>query len=278
MFFGGSVVNIFQKAFEYLTRVFFSNPKGVRTTFHRLQQNGTSFFFTGKNEYSPQGRLRPSTVERVFNFAYEMAFSDKHRNCRSGGDTERSNAEIFANVFQGKIAECAACNFFYKFDNSVMPDFETYERGKWDAVDLTVCGQQVAIKSTKHFGQLLLLETKDWDSKGRYIPNIGSSVCEYDYLLLVRIKPSCEDLLREHHLLHCKHVNEQQLYSICCTRNWEYHYAGFITKDELIQIIRERYVLPKKSLLNGKTRMDAENYYVQAIDLHKITELDVMSK
>lgn len=244
--------------------------------FHRLQQKNSSFFFSGKSAYVRRGTLKPSTVDRVFDFAYEMAFTDKHRNCRSGGDAERTNGEIFANTFQGKIAECAACNFFYKFDPHAVPDFETYEKGKWDTVDLTVCGKQVAIKSTKHFGQLLLLETKDWDSEGRYIPNIGRSICTYDYLLLVRVRPSCEDILKANRLLYCDQVNEQELYRICCTVQWEYDYAGYITHDELIHIIREKYTLPKHSFLNGKTRMDAENYYVQAIDLHKIETLEGM--
>lgn len=247
--------------------------KQIRS-FHRLQQKDSSFFFSGKSAYVRHGALKSSTVDRVFDFAYEMAFTDKHRNCRSGGDAERTNGEIFANTFQGKIAECAACNFFYKFDPHAVPDFETYEKGKWDTVDLTVCGKQVAIKSTKHFGQLLLLETKDWDSDGRYIPNIGKSVCAYDYLLLVRVRPSCEDLLKANRLLYCDQVNEQELYHICCTVQWEYDYAGYITHDELVHIIREKYILPKHSLLNGKTRMDAENYYVQAIDLHPLKTLD----
>lgn len=245
-----------------------------RKSFHRLKQTGSSFFFTGKSAYVRHGTLKPSTVDRVFDFAYEMAFTDKHRNSRSGGDVERTNAEIFANTFQGKIAECAACNFFYKFDPHVAPDFKTYEKGKWDTVDIAVCGKQVAIKSTKYYGQLLLLETKDWDSHGRYIPNIGESVCSYDYLLFIRVSPSCEDLLKEKGLLKCEHINEQELYHICCTIKWEYNYAGYITYDELVHIIREKYILPKHSLLNGKTRMDAENYYVQAVDMRPLSMLD----
>ena len=248
----------------------FPEPDIPKTVFHPLMQDGLSFFFTGKIPYAKAGTLRQATVNNVFDFAYEMAFSEKHRSARSGGDIRRKNGEVFANTFQGKIAECAACNFFYKFDESVAPDFETYDRGRWDSVDLAVCGKQIAVKSTKHYGQLLLLETKDWDAQGRYIPNIGHDVCTYDYLLLVRINPSCEDLLRRQRLLYCDQVDRDMLYRICCAVQWEYDYAGYITHNELIQLIQEDFILPKHSLLSGKTRMDAENYYVQAIDLHSM--------
>lgn len=242
--------------------------------FRHLQQRDNAYFLTEKRPFSRRGKLKAETIEKVFDFAYEMAFTDKHRNTRSGGSKGRTNGEIFANTFQGKIAECAACNFFYRYDSSVAPDFATYEKGIWDSADLTVCSKQIAVKSTKHFGQLLLLETKDWDMHGRYIPNIGTSTCAYDYLMLVRIIPSCEDLLKHERLLYSSQIDRNRLHQICCSQKWEYDYAGYITQDDLKYIIRSGYVLPKGSLLNGKTAMDAENYYVQAIDLHEIESLE----
>ena len=236
--------------------------------FRRLQQRDNAYYLTEKRLFSRKGKLKAETIETVFNFAYEMAFTNKHRKNRSGGSKGRTNGEIFANTFQGKIAECAACNFFFRYDQSATPDFATYDKGIWDSVDLTVCGKQIAVKSTKHFGQLLLLETKDWDIYGRYIPNIGVSTCVYDYLMLVRITPSCEDLLRKERLLYSNQIDRSRLQQICCSQKWEYDYAGYITLDDLIHIIRNGYVLPKGSLLNGKTAMDAENFYVQAADLH----------
>lgn len=244
--------------------------------FRRLQKHNNAYYIIEKRPFIRRGKLKPETIETVFNFAYEMAFTDKHRNTRSGGSKGRTNGEIFANTFQGKIAECAACNFFFRYDESAVPDFATYEKGVWDSVDITVCGKQIAVKSTKHFGQLLLLETRDWDIYGRYIPNIGASICTYDYLLLVRITPSCEDLLKSERLLYSSHIDRDRLHQICCSQKWEYDYAGYITRDDLMYIIRNRYILPKSSLLNGKTVMDAENYYVQASDLHGIESLEGM--
>jgi hypothetical protein len=45
----------------------------------------------------------------------------------------------------------------------------------------------ISIKATKHFGQLLLLETKDWNNNGQYIPNLSlEKQSQYDYFILVR--------------------------------------------------------------------------------------------
>ena len=38
-------------------------------------------------------------------------------------------------------------------------------------------------------------------------------------------------------------------------------------------VIKQKLILPKSSFLNGKIRMDAENYYIQAGDLRTIDEL-----
>lgn len=240
--------------------------------FSYLKANGNSFYFSQKTPFKKDGVLKPSTIEMVFDFAYDMAFTTKgkHRSNRSGGSYNRKNGEIFAGTFQGKIAECAACNFFYKFDETVYPDFSTHNLGVWDSVDLTVLQKEIAIKSTKHFGQLLLLESKDWNNKGQYIPNLNNGTSTYDALMLIRIRPSCEDLLKSKKLLLADLIDKKELKSIVLSQEWEYNFVGYITNNDLKYIINNRYILPKGALLNGKTPMDAENYYVQSVCMRQI--------
>lgn len=251
-------------------------PSEEPVVFHRLSAQGNAFYITKKAPYNTDGTLKPQTIERVFDFAYRMAFTPEgeHRSNRSGGDHYRRNGEIFANTFQGKIAECAACNYFFKFDKSVNPDFSVFKLGKWDTVDLTVCGKEIAVKSTKHFGQLLLLETKDWDRNGNYIPNIDKTVSSYDCLVLIRMKPSCEDILKQSHLLYSDFIKRKDLHFLVLGQAWSYNYVGLITRNNLIQIIRDRHILPKGAMLNGSTSMDAENYYVQAGDMKNLSQCD----
>lgn len=246
-----------------------------RLAFNRLSNQRGAYYITKKTPYQSDGALKLQTVELVFDFAYKMAFTDEgaHRRNRSGGSHKRRNAEIFANAFQGKIAECAACNLLFRLDKTICPDFSTHPRGEWDTVDLTVNGKEIAVKSTKHYGQLLLLETKDWDCNGHYVPNIGNSVSSYDCIMLVRLKPSCEDILKQHRLLYSDSIDRDILLQLVSAQTWSYNYVGYITNSDLLQVIQERYVLPQGALLNGSTVMDAENYYVQAGDLRDVSSL-----
>lgn len=246
-----------------------------KLSFRRLEKKNNVFTVSDKKPYKEDGVLKPKTIDTVFDFAYKMAFSEEgeHRSHRSGGSYQRKNGEIFANTFQGKIAECAACNFFYKIDPDVYPDFSVCPLGEWDTVDLKVKGKEIAVKSTKHFGQLLLLETKDWDENGRYIPNTEKETNTYDFLVLIRLNPSCEDVLKKQRLLYSEHTDRETLHRIISEQKWSYNYAGFITRSDLIYIIKNKYILPQGALLNGSTPMDAENYYVQAIDLRNISEI-----
>lgn len=252
-----------------------TEPTEEKLSFRRLEKKNNVFTVSDKKSYKEDGVLKAKTIDTVFDFAYKMAFSEEgeHRSHRSGGSYQRKNGEIFANTFQGKIAECAACNLFYKIDPSVYPDFSVCPLGEWDTVDLKVKGKEIAVKSTKHFGQLLLLETKDWDENGRYIPNTEKETNTYDFLVLIRLNPSCEDVLKKQQLLYSEHTDRETLHRIISEQKWSYNYAGFITRNDLIYIIKNKYILPQRALLNGNTPMDAENYYVQAIDLRNISEI-----
>lgn len=139
---------------------------------------------------------------------------------------------------------------------------------------LFLYGMPVAIKSTKSFGNLLLLETKDWDVQGRYIPNIGNGISEYDFFVLIRIEPDGTSILKEQRMFYSDYAEIQPLHECLSRYTWKANLAGYITRIELIEdIIDGDMVLPKNSILNGRTRMDAENYYVQAGDLHPMSEL-----
>lgn len=241
--------------------------------FEPLHREGNSYITTRKVSFTKVRDLRDETIDRVFDFSYTMAFDEKHRKTRSGGRTKRKNGEVFANTFQGKLAECAAVNFFYKYDGTIEIDFDTYDLGIWDKVDLTVRNKEVAVKSTKQFGQLLLLETKDWNDFGEYIPNIGTPNSFYDIIVLIRIKPSCEDIMKENWLLYKDDVDKNVLKDLIKQRKWSYDYVGYITNKDLRQIINQAHIIPQGALLNGKMPMDAENYYVQAGDMRSMESL-----
>nr|WP_263323553.1 hypothetical protein [Neobacillus sp. Marseille-Q6967] len=163
--------------------------------------------FTKKRYFKKDGTFLNNKVKNVFDFAFEMSFGGKgeHRSTRSGGDKSRFNGEKFANTFQGKLAEFAVQEHLAtKGINLENPDIDVYGLGEWDNYDFIYNKKyKISIKSTKFFGQLLLLETKDWGINGEYIPNKkrGDTDYTYDYFILVRIKPSIENIMRNNQYL-----------------------------------------------------------------------------
>lgn len=240
-------------------------------TFNRMDKHGNAYFISQRTPFSQMGVLSDDTICRVFNFAYEMTFggNGEHRNHRSGGSLRRSGGEIFANAFQGKLGECAIYEQLQQEVNISEPDFSTYGLGEWDSVDFSIDEYKLSVKSTKSFGNLLLLETDDWDVDGRYVPNNQA----YDFTFLVRLRPYCEDILRRERMLYTDSVDRSKLINLVLGQRWEYDIPGFITLEDLQYVIRNNFILPKNSLLNGKISMDADNYYIQSGDMHPLEDL-----
>lgn len=242
---------------------------------NKLEKRNDGEYITHKKPFLPIGTFRDSTVEMVYEFAYNMTFGElgEHRHHRSGGTHHRRNGEIFANTFQGKLSEFAFYNIAHKDLPLEVPDLSTWELGIWDDTDFIVNGSFINIKSTKSFGNLLLLETKDWNNQAQYLPNMAKGKADYDYFILIRMNPYCEELLRSSRLLYNDTIDKDILKKIVLDKNWMYDIPGWCSQNEISQAINNSQVIKQGDMLNGKTRMDAENYYIQAGDMHPVSQL-----
>lgn len=216
-----------------------------------------------------------------FDFAYGMSYGKmgEHRDFRSGGVMHRTKGQIFINTFQGKMAEFALYRYLMNHNIEVeKPDTKKYKLGKWDSFDLECQGKYFSVKSTKSYGNLLLLETKDWNENGEYIPNISNGKNRYDYIVLVRFNPDGEAIMKNKRILYQKdHEIPDNIGDVLkeeiCGQKWEYDFPGFIYHSELLKMIREKHIIPQNAILNGTTKMDAQNYYFQAGNMHPMSEL-----
>ena len=241
----------------------------------RLTKNGNSYTTNKKVSFKAISIEKESVVQAL-EFSYNMVFgSGFHRGYRTGGQYSRKKGELFCNTFQGKLAEIVVYNLLNKENvNCGAVDFSIHGEGIWDDSDLVVNGKSVNIKSAAHFSNLLLLETKDWDYLGRYIPNLDSKAnSKYDYFILVRIEPDVKKLFKEENIMFSNEIGRDKLEGLILKLNWNYDIVGYINHDQLLKMIQEKYILPQNALLNGKVKMDAENFYIQAGDMAAISLL-----
>ena len=245
--------------------------------FEKLKEENNSYFINRSKKFNGLEYLTSDCIQMCFDFSYDMTFGleGKHRNHRSGGSHNRKNGEIFINTFQGKLAEFAFYNLL--INNSIncqKPDTTTYDLGRWDSCDFVVRKKKINIKSTKYYGNLLLLEEKDWNTEGIYLPNYNTNnISVYDYFILLRIKPNGEELMKSSRALYSNSIQKNNLQNIINSESWEFDIPGFCTLNDLKLVIKNSFILPKGGLLNGKIKMDADNYYIQSGDLKSIEEL-----
>jgi hypothetical protein len=214
--------------------------------FSFLARDANNYNIVKKISFIPIGKVSKENYKIAENFATQMTTKGvgEHRDHRTGGTQRRSPGQIFQDALNGKVSEFALYEFFISKGLEIdAPDVGVYSIGKWDAFDFQLKSKKLNVKSTKYFGNLLLLETGDWNSTAEYIPNIQMGNHLYDYFILMRMNGDLYDV------------------------------PGYITKDDLIYIINNGYILPKGSMLNGKMRMDAENYYIQSGNLRNIEDL-----
>ena len=126
-----------------------------------------------KKDFNPIGLIDPSSVKEAFDFSMDMTFNEKgeHRAYRSGGRQIReTHGKQFPDVFQGKLGEFGVYQYLKKYyERLSKPDLETYKKGIWETADFDINGKITQVKSTKFFGNLLLLETKNYHKDGNDI-------------------------------------------------------------------------------------------------------------
>ena len=118
-----------------------------------------------------------------------------------------------------------------------------------------------------------LLETKDWNNEGLYIPNINSSNSKYDYFVMVRLKPDLKGVFKKEKIFFSNDIEKDKLINLVTNQDWSYDIPGCFSFKSLLYVIQNKMILPQGALLNGTTKMDAENYYIQSGYLKDISEL-----
>jgi hypothetical protein len=234
-----------------------------------LNPSGGSYFINSKKPFLTQIRLNEDQMEQILNFAWDMTWGEagEHRPYRSGGSQYRSNAVLFKDVVEGKCGEFAVRNYLLEQGhNPGEVDLKTYSRGVWDDVDLTLSGKSINVKTAKHFSNLLLLEHKDYSKGGTYLGHAERSK-KYDIFVFARLRSSIQQYFKSEGLNLKNFSCPKEFrchFKALLKMDWELDLPGFATIELLKHALDEGHVINRGEYLNGRTRMDATNIYIQS--------------
>lgn len=278
---------------KYSIKIKANEKVGILYNFNkmtRLTNSKKSYVLSSKKAFEQELHINNTSIRTAFDFAYKMA-PKFHREYRTGGGHIRTTNEIFVNTFTGKLSEFALYEYLLKYDIVVdVPDTRIYPRNVWDQEDLIATFNvesiyRINVKSTKHFGHLMLLEKGDYDKNGVYIPDGSTS----DFYVLVRLQFDLESKLKSlRQLYNNKLIEEKKLKGLVnqvirevklqdsssnqMNNKIYYDIPGYITHEDLIYIINNGFLIEKGEYLRN-TRMDASNYYIQSGDFRPLENL-----
>lgn len=185
-----------------------------------------------------------------------MAYGNKHNpDSFASGESKntRNNEQIFRDAFQGKLAEVAFFNYYSKDFKINEPNFDEWERGFWEDTDFIAeyngLSYRISIKSTKHFGNLLLLEKNRYNSYGLYIESAeaNSPGIKHDVIFLIRIKGINNSL--------------PEWYDYAKLEDIKAEITGYIKHEDFLKAIEDNKCLEKGWIINGKEKLKVDNYY-----------------
>lgn len=217
--------------------------------------------------------LSNNDILKCFEFAEKIADPNKegyHTLDSFGGkDTKhiRTRQEQFINTFQGKLSEIG---FYNKYKDFLLngkylfklnePDFNLWGEGIWEDADFIAKepnGNQltISLKSTKHIGNLLMLEKNRYNNDGYYLENRdGGPPIRHDLIFLCRVS----------------NINKENIpYFIKNDfSRIEVEITGYITHNQFCNAIKQNKVIPKDSILGGGP-LKVDNYWIATTELRK---------
>jgi hypothetical protein len=74
-------------------------------------------------------------------------------------------------------------------------------------------------------------------------------------------------------LLYSNNINFTKIKEIVDKFKFEADIPGFVTNSKLVKIIESEQILRKGAMLNGRIKMDAENYYIMSSDFEDFKKI-----
>lgn len=227
-----------------------------------------------KAKFSSLGKLKSEYVNQSQEFAFKMSISGEgyQKSARESGAEERENIGKFYDIFYGKLGEFACYQYLTEQGIEIdKPDLIVMGKDKWDEFDFSYNDKIIGVKNTGYYGNLLLLETKDWSDNAEYQHGMGAKKIIYDDFLFSRITPY-EGKKKRPDIATLNHEDIDQLMDKVKNKNYSFdiHYVPIILVKEAI---RRNMIIKSGGFLGSlATLIDVDNYYIQSGDMKNIRE------
>lgn len=261
----------------------------------------TRIVLNSKKRYSGTIAIPRELWDASIRFAVKITCGEgATKDHRSGGDYHRTPFDMFINHLSGKLCECCVYNYFKTHNYMITkPDFSISGEGIWDSGDFQVLSRtsagnaRIAVKSTKSYGNVLLLEKADWNSYACYKhdadpdnplyraidnsmnPHLYDTKTKklagfYDYFIFVRFGNEITEKylpvqMRNIYNAQAEEENIKMVTTLLFPHFNDklFELTGWMSWEDLRNAIRYRHIINKGEML-GKTVVDADNYYIQA--------------
>lgn len=131
--------------------------------------------------------------------------------------------------------------------------------------------RKINAKTTKTNGNLLLLETKDWNENAQYLPNLSNGNADYTDFLFVRVDTYIVSNLKCQRLYKSNNIKKEVLEDEFIKPSYHFDIA-YIPISLVKHAIQQNAIIEKGAYLY-KTLIDANNYYIQSGDMFFISNL-----
>ena len=216
-------------------------------------------------------------IRNVFEFSYYQAskLNQKEGWHDSDENEQRKSYEMFVDTFNGKIGEEGVVDYFsnvLKIPNSGV-DYKITGKNEGDITDIDIINNnkilKVSVRTTKHFANLLLLET-------------SKSFDQYDAFIMARLKTIMASRDSNYlgtlipRALRTNEFNEEHrkdLYEfISSNLKFELEIVGKMLRDDFVQLRKTSNFLRRGDYM-GSTKIKTENLYVCSGDLKALRRL-----
>lgn len=240
-----------------------------------LKFSEQTYYFQKGSEcsFKPLRGVSYSDFKRVFIFAYEMVLGrGHHRNMRTGGSFTRNKDTAFVNALEGKLGEVCIYREFLKNGIDIgYPDLNVMGFDSWDKADINFKNIKMSVKTSKSYSRMMLLDKRDYlvtkDGKKVFYRPDKEIV---DVFLFTRMKSNIINVLKEMKNISCNDSYIRIFYKKAIIR---FDSPCYINNKDVLNMINHKMILPQGAMLNGRTIVDADNYYIFINDMKPISNL-----